>query len=66
MPKGMGMPPEQKIQPTDTKDPRVASLPEDPEEALTEKDWDELSEVLSDNARTRREAEAKSGDLRVG
>lgn len=49
-----------------TNDESVDGLPDDPSEFLTESDRHLLTEALAAIARQRREAEARSGDLRLG
>jgi len=46
-------------------DDRLADLPRDPREYLSSEERQDLAEALESIARTRREAEATSGDLRM-
>ena len=46
-------------------DARLAELPRDPRDYLSLEERKDLAEALESIARTRREAEATSGDLRM-
>jgi hypothetical protein len=49
----------------DQLDPRLAELPLDPRDYLGPEERKDLEEALGSISRTRREAEATSGDLRM-
>ena len=46
-------------------DPRLAELPRNPRDYLSSEEKEDLAETLESISRTRREAEATSGDLRM-
>jgi len=51
--------------PAEELDPRLAELPRDPRDYLSPEERKDLADALEAIARTRREAEATSGDLRM-
>jgi hypothetical protein len=51
--------------PAEEVDPRLADLPRDPRDYLSSEERNDLAGALESIARTRREAEATSGDLQM-